>query len=375
MSRITLVSRNFPPLTGGMERLVHQLYNSLRRNHELVLIGPAGCEAYAADGDTVSPSTISPTPVFLLLSLLKGIFLHFSSGRAEVVIGGSGLMAPVVFLIAKLSGAKTILLVHGLDLVADSRLYQKTFVPLFRRFDLVIANSKNTARLAMQSGVSEQSIAIINPGADLPAIAASQDTAKQSLGVAGRTVLLSVGRLIPRKGLAEFVANSFAGLAANPDMLLLVAGVEPANALNRAGESVHENIEAAVATHGLAGQVQLLGKVSDEKIARLYAAADAFVFPLVETHGDVEGFGMVAIEAAAHGTPTVAFDCGGVGDAVEEGKSGYLVPPGDYAQFSNAVLDAVRGKLRESSRTFAADFTWDAYGAKTEACIAEVLIR
>ena len=66
MASITLVSRNFPPLNGGMERLVHQLYGGLVKNHEVSLLGPNGCEDFVAPGSDVKSTAVSPTPLFLL---------------------------------------------------------------------------------------------------------------------------------------------------------------------------------------------------------------------------------------------------------------------------------------------------------------------
>jgi phosphatidylinositol alpha-1,6-mannosyltransferase len=89
--------------------------------------------------------------------------------------------------------------------------------------------------------------------------------------------------------------------------------------------------------------------------------------------GDVEGFGMVAVEAAVHGTPTVAFDCGGVSDAVAEGVNGALVDAGDYASFGEAISRVVRADMRDSAREFAGQFSWDSYCAQVEQGIARVL--
>jgi phosphatidylinositol alpha-1,6-mannosyltransferase len=373
MARITLVTRNFPPMTGGMERLVHELYRSLARNHEVSLLGPAGSEEYVEPTANVRSTAVSPTGVFLLLTLFKGLLQCRSNNRPDIVIGGSGLVGQVVVFLAKFTGAKTILLVHGLDIIADSRLYQWLFVPFLKRVDLVICNSKNTARLAIASGVDEQDIAIVNPGVDTRNLPISHQEAKRSLALDSKTMLLSVGRLIPRKGLAEFIAESFANLA-DPNLVFFIAGTEPSGALNKSGTSVLADIENAISAHGLAGQVQLLGHVSDDEISTLYAAADVFVFPLVETPWDVEGFGMVAIEAASHGTPTVAFDCGGVGDAIIDGKNGILINPGNYTKFSEAILHLLQEGSRDSARDFASHFSWGNYGTQIQSCIEKVLI-
>lgn len=374
MAKICLVSRNFPPLTGGMERLVFELYKTLIRRHEVSLLGPKGCDEHVDASSGIASTRVSPTPVFLLLTLIKGLFLHRSNGPPDIIIGGSGLVGPVVVWLAKISGARSILLLHGLDIIADSRLYQWFFVPFLRRADLVVCNSRNTARLAMTRGVAEQRIEIVNPGADTQQQAPSREQARKSLSLEDKTILLSVGRLIPRKGLPAYLENAFAKLTGeNPDIVLLIAGTEPSSALNKSGGSVLEQIDNAIAEFDLAARVQLLGHVTDDEIANLYSAADAFVFPLVDTPGDVEGFGMVAIEAATHGTPTVAFDCGGVSDAVVDGENGLLVPPGDYAGFNNATLQLLEQSSRDRARQFAAQFSWENYGTQFQSCIDKVM--
>ncbi len=374
MAKITLVSRNFPPLNGGMERLCYELYRGLADNHDVQLLGPGGCKAHVAEAAVVRETGISPTPVFLVLTLLKGIWLRVTTGAPELVIGGSGLVGIVVVPLAKLAGARSMLLLHGLDIIAESRIYQWLFVPFLRMADVAVCNSRNTARLAMASGVSEERITIINPGVELPDSIPPREAARQQLGYASHRVLLSVGRLMPRKGLAEFIDRSMPALVArDPNWLLLVAGTEPANALNRPKTSVLDSIDAAIKQHALQDQVRLLGYATEEDLPRLYAAADVFVFPLLETPGDVEGFGMVAIEAAAHGTPTVAFDCGGVGDAVKDGVNGALVVAGDYNAFARSVEAVAGSDLRASSAGFARTFCWSNYNQQMEACIAQVL--
>ncbi len=109
----------------------------------------------------------------------------------------------------------------------------------------------------------------------------------------------------------------------------------------------------------------MLGTRFGSELDDAYAAADVHVFPVREIPGDPEGFGMVAIEAAAHALPTVAYATGGVVDAVAAGVSGLLVAPGDCKGFADAVLELLRRPLQaEAIRLFAADFTWDRFGER-----------
>ena len=120
--------------------------------------------------------------------------------------------------------------------------------------------------------------------------------------------------------------------------------------------------------------LQWLGSCTDAELAEAYQAADVHVFPVRDMPGDVEGFGMVAIEAAANGLFTVAFDVGGVRDAIVVGASGTLVSAGDYEGFATEVLDTLRqAPIGQSARARAAvgRFSWERFGREMrEALVA-----
>ncbi len=368
MKKLIWVTRNFPPLLGGMERLVYNAYNVTREEFHAYLVGPAGCAKYVEDSNSVRESRIKPVFFFLVMSFVRGLSLLAGIGKPALILGGSGLVAPVVVGLAKLVGSKSVILVHGLDLIVQSRLYHYFFLPFLRRADLIIANSENTLRLALQEGVPESKITVVNPGVDFPELILDKKQARQRLNTDSENILLSVGRLIPRKGLPDFIRKSLPGIIRNhPDTLFFIAGSEPQDALRKNSISVEQEIKSALKETGLHQHVRLLGAVDEITLQYLLCSADVFIFPLVEVKGDVEGFGMVAVEAAAYGVPTVAFDCGGVSDAVQDGRSGRLVTPGDYASFTNRVLEVLTNKDQITAamcREYAQRFNWAAYGKK-----------
>lgn len=369
MTRILLITRNLPPLVGGMERLNWHMADELAKRAEVRAVGPAGSAALAPKQVQLLEAPLKPLVRYLVRArrLARHIAEHW---RPDVVIAGSGLTAPLARSAARRCNAYTAVYVHGLDVAARNAIYRSLWLPAIRHMQRVIANSQATADLCRTAGVSPARIGIVHPGVTLPDPKMNPRRGhdfrlRHALG--DQPILLSVGRLTERKGLREFVAHCLPQIVARaPDTVLLIVGDAPRQALHAKAQTP-ESIRAAAAAAGVAGHIHFLGVITDyDELGALYAAADVHVFPVREIGGDPEGFGMVAVEAAAHGLPTVAFATGGVVDAVTDGKSGRLVAPGDYAAFSDAVLQilAKREHLYASCLTFAQGFAWPIFGQR-----------
>lgn len=369
--RILIVTRNLPPLVGGMERLNWHMAEELHRHAEVRIIGPTGSAALAPSGVEVREVPLQPVWKFLLHSH-SAARREARAWRPDVVLAGSGLTAPIARSAAPLAGAKAAVYVHGLDVALKHPVYRGIWLPAIRRMDYVIANSEPTAQLCRDIGVADEHIGIIPPGVELPAPIESSsansiaETFRGKSGLQGSALLLSVGRLSTRKGMREFVAQSLPQIVATrPDAMLLIVGDAPTQALH-AQTQTPASIQAAADAAGVGQHIRFLGKVSDEELELIYRIANVHVFPVRVIPGDPEGFGMVAVEAAAHGLPTVAFAAGGVVDAVSEGVSGRLIDPGDYAGMADAVCRALAdGDARKTScREFARAFAWPTFGAR-----------
>ena len=371
---ILVVTRNYPPLNGGMERLLKHSVESLSSQFDVTLIGPTGCSEFAPQG--VETIECSPSPFFFLtMGLLKG-WRASRKKSFDTVLGGSGLVAPVTLFLSRVARARSAIFVHGLDLVVENWVYQLLFVPLLRHHDRLIANSQNTRRIAIDKGCQLSRVQVVHPGSTIPPDSLLRDVAsiRATLGFEENKVLLFVGRMVRRKGLAEFLEKAWPRIVeTQPGAVLLVVGDSPDDALKRDSRSAQQLISLIKSYDDDA--VRFMGSVSDETLWQCYAAADVLVFPLIRVKGDVEGFGMVAIEAAACGTPTVAFSVGGVPDAVADGRSGILVAEGDYPAFAGAV-DAVCNSAKPSAAECSAhaqNFSWDVFGANLISVLADDL--
>ena len=365
-SRILIITRNLPPLVGGMERLNWHMAEELAKDADVRLIGPAGSSDMAPSNVPVQEVALKPLARFLLAAQWRALGIAHS-WKPSLIVAGSGLTAPVAWLSARFCGASSATYLHGLDIAIRHPLYRALWLPALRRMDRIIANSQATRQLAIDAGIDISRIEIVHPGADLPET--PPDRATAAAGAENLTgegpVLLSVGRLTQRKGLREFVTEVLPKIvSAWPKAILLIVGDAPQDAL-RAEPQTQQSIQDAANAAGVGAHIRFLGVITDrDRLAALYRSADVHVFPVRHIPGDPEGFGMVAIEAAAEGLPTVAYATNGVVDAVSQGESGLLVPPGDSDAFSRAVLQMLDHPPSPSivSR-FAETFSWDRFGA------------
>lgn len=367
--RILLITRNLPPLVGGMERLNWHMADELSKYAEVKVIGPTGATAVKPENVQVLESPLKPLVLFMLIALCKAFWTALCF-KPNVIIAGSGLTAPLVWFVSKLTRAKSIVYLHGFDITVAHSVYQKIWVPFFKRMDFVIVNSTSTKTLALNAGVPEKKMSIVHPGVTLPETVQSPSTIqsfKKKHGLEQKKILLSVGRLTTRKGLKEFVESSLAYIVQQePNVILVVVGESPKNSLG-AGLQTREEILEVARQNQVENHILFLGVITDnEQLATVYEAADVHVFPVRHIPDDPEGFGMVAIEAAAHSLPTVAFATGGIVDAVENGVSGYLVEKDNYVELTQQVLFVLNNPLdRQMIQMFSHKFAWESFGRKS----------
>lgn len=345
--RILLVTRNLPPLIGGMERLNWHLADALARHAEVRVIGPARSAALAPPQVSVSEVPLTPLWRFLLAAMRQAR-RQARQWRPHWVVAGSGLTAPVALLAARTCAAETAVYLHGLDISVDNRIYRSLWLPAIRRMHRVLVNSSPTRVLALNAGIDASRIEVLHPGTDLPDTLAGTDAVRafrRRHALEPGPVLLSVGRLTRRKGLRAFVRDVLPAVArTHPGVRLLIVGDAPADALH-AQEDSRADLQAEADAVGVGERLVFHGRASEQELGLAYQAADLHVFPVQSRPDDPEGFGMVAIEAAAYGTPTAAYASGGVVDAVADGVSGRLVAPGDAMGLANAINELLDTRM------------------------------
>lgn len=344
---ILFITRKHPPSVGGMEKLSYEMIQAVGE------IVPARVIAWRGPR--------WGWPWFAALAALKGLWACLTQPVSFIHVSDP-VLAPLGFALSRLTGRRWGLTAHGLDVLYPNPLYQATVLPCVRRADVVIAISKATRETCLSKGVAPAHCKIIPVGLSPARDEVEREDALARLHDAlgfrleGRPVLLTVGRLIRRKGVSWFVGEVLSRLAqAHPNLVYLVVGEGPER----------EPIQQAARHAGVEERVCLLGVVSDALLDDLYAAATLFVMPNVPVPGDMEGFGIVAIEAASRGVPVVAADTDGIPDAITDGENGFLLPPLEaeaWASRLGGLLrdDALCQRLGQRARTFTRDrYRWD----------------
>ncbi len=365
--RILLLSWNFPPTIGGIEYVVGHLYEGLlRRKHAVEVITSHAPEAEANPSE-VQRASRPGLAAYLLFALRRGI-TACRRARPDVIVCGSVVPAPVAWLLSRFFRAPFVVLLHGSDLLQPGRLYQRTIRFLLARASRLTANSAQTRDLLETHGFRTGPVDVVHPGVDVQAFARRPEHGATEIlnDIGDRPVLLTVGRLVQRKGHLPFIEEAMPRLVEHfPDLLFLIVGDDATRSLVHA-ERMRDRIAAAIERLGLREHVRLLGTLpNEEDVVALFFRADLFILPCLDTPGDMEGFGIVFLEAALGQTPTVATRVGGIPEAVVDGETGLLTAPGDTDALVEAITRLLRDRdLREKmgaagERRARTEFSWD----------------
>ncbi len=381
--QILYISFNFPPKVGGIESVVFRTCQALSTRFQVTALAQApGCDIDR------SIAVLRPRREGLL-SYLRFLYSRgrqlCRNGRFDAVVSGSALTSLPSALLARRCRARTVQVVHGLDVVYPSPLYQLFVRYALPRMDLVVANSRATREEAVARGVRRDRTAIIHPGCDPSPFLRADPSLVEELRSRWRLnehrVILSPGRIVRRKGIDRFVSECLASvIEAVPRAKLLVAGGDPRGALVHARGAESAVLRAADAA-GLRERVIVTGRLADAEMAAAFHLADVVILPAVRVKGDMEGFGIVCLEAASAGKPVVAARLGGIPDAVAEGETGVLVPPGDSQAMTGSVVRLLHDqrlaeKLGARGRQrVLQEFAWDAVGNRFCDAVAEVLAQ
>ncbi|MEU6082030.1 glycosyltransferase family 4 protein [Streptomyces sp. NPDC047108] len=370
MDKTLIVTNDFPPRPGGIQAFLHNIALRLdpaqvvvyastwKRDHE-------GLEA-TARFDAEQPFTVVRDRTTVLLPTprvtRRAAALLREHGCGSVWFGAAaplGLMAPAL---RKAGARRLVATTHGHEagwaqLPVARQLLRRigestdtiTYLGDYTRSRIARALTREAAGRMVQlpPGVDEKTFHPASGGGEI----------RERLGLAGRPVVVCVSRLVPRKGQDTLIRAMPRVLAAVPDAVLLIVG----------GGPYAKDLEKLAEETGVAGSVRFTGPVPWEELPAHYGAGDVFAMPCRTRRGglDVEGLGIVYLEASATGLPVVAGDSGGAPDAVLDGETGWVVrgnASDETAERVTALLQdaGLRRRMGERGRAWVEErWRWD----------------
>ncbi len=346
-----VATTDWPPDVGGMSEYAVGLVEGLRAGGARVDVRRAPRQG---------------SPMGRALRLLPGLALDRARSRNARLLALQWSPAGVAaWALGRLSGLPYEVVTYGLDVLEPQRSprARQWLGRVLGAADQVWTISRYTRDCLTPLGVDADRIGLLPPGVNASRFERPEPERVAALavrlGVARSRVLLSVGRLVRRKG-HDLVIRALRELP--DDVRYLVVGDGPERA----------RLEAEVIAAGVADRVVFAGALPDADLAASFALATLFAMPTREIAeaGDVEGFGIVYLEANAAGLPVVAARSGGTVDAVLDGRTGLVVPPDDVGALVSALrrlLDdpSLAARLADQGRERARrDFAWRTIAAR-----------
>jgi phosphatidylinositol alpha-1,6-mannosyltransferase len=383
--KMLLVSEIFPPRHGGSGRWFWEIYRRLPRAEVVIA---AGENARQNEFDEATDLHVERLPLTLgqwgLRSVegLRGYWKAFRSLRklirsAQIDAIHAGRNLPEGLLARALKSwcrIPYVCYVHGEEVNTAGTSRELTW--LTRRVlagaEFLIANSKNTAQLLQQEwNQPQEKVRVLHPGVDterfIPAVA--DPVVRGRLGWGDRTVVLTVGRLQLRKGQDQMIRALPAIRKAIPDVLYSIVGDGPEGDLLR----------RLAAQAGVDDCVQFLDEMADEQLVSCYQQCDLFALPNRQVDKDIEGFGMVLLEAQACGKAVLAGTSGGTGETMRVPQTGRLVCCDTAETLAAQVVEmlsdrAELARMGNAARQWVVDhFDWAALTRQAQQLFEEAL--
>jgi len=369
--RTLVVTNDFPPRVGGVQQYVWTLVSRLPPDR-LAVIAPAWPGWRERDATQPFPVYRWPSTVLVpTRDLERRVRSLVARHRAEVVLFGHGFPLPLLAPRLASSGIHSAALTHGAEVwIARTPALGGAQRWALRAVREVTAVSAYTAERVRRAVGHAPPVTVLYPGVDTKRFSPDVDggAARARYGLEGRPVIVCVSRLVPRKG-QDVLIRALADVRRRvPDAALLIAGDGP-------DRPALEQLAAAAPR----GSVVFAGEVPPDDLPGVYAAGDVFAMPCRSRFGrlEVEGLGIVFLEAAACGKPVVAGRSGGAPEAVVDGRTGLVVEGSEPKAVAIALARLLAGPAEAATMGAAgrariqAEFTWEA----SAATLVEVLRR
>ena len=342
-SKSLLITADYPPIVSGISTVFYNIWKHLSQDRLLILAPRTkGCfefdsenrirvlRRYFSLGDSILRRILRTIALYIhTKQIVKRENINLLVCGQPMIIGFIGLVFKKQFRIPYH------VWVYGGEMLKfkSNRILLGILRAILNNADKIISNSGFTTQVFRDLNIDVAKIVIVSPAVDIeqfrPGIDASDLVREYSLE--SKKVIMTVGRLVPRKGNDTIIKSLKKVIERIPDVVYLIVGEGP----NK------QKLEVLVEELGLKENVIFAGYVSNEDLPRYYNLCDLYVLPNRETDDfdTIEGFGITFVEASACGKPVIGGRSGGTSDSILDGVTGVLVEPQDEEMLVNKIVE------------------------------------
>ncbi len=343
MPRTILITNDYPPVVSGISTVYHQVWKRLdSETHWILTPAVKG----GADFDRGESSKVIRHPKFsgtgrlaktlnALTQMIWVKWLVMFRGVRMIHAGQIWISGTIGWLMKVFFGVPYILWVYGgetLPVYMKGRFTTFWARTLLKGARQIVANSEFCRQEFLDYGFPQAKVPIVLPGVD-PSVftpGAAPESLIAKWNPEGKNILLTVARVSERKGHDLVIKSLSELLKKHPQTFYLIVGKGPDR----------ERLQSLSEVLGVSDAVGFAGFVPDEELPDYYRLCDIYVMPnreIFDTTDSIEGFGISFVEASACGKPVIGGKSGGAVEAVEDGKSGFLIDPDSVAEFTAAA--------------------------------------
>jgi len=352
--KILLITMEWPPFKGGVGNYYFNLTNELvKQGIEMQVMIPRA----KLENESQKPNlTVFACPFFYRFFWPKWLKLYFEIKKTVkqfkpdlIWVGQILPVGEAVYLIKQNLKIPYFISTHGLDILTPQKNLRKDKIlkKILNQAEFITANSEFTKKELLDLEIPEEKIEIVYP---CPNIQNNQAIKKSD----HQKTLLTVGRLVKRKGQEKVIEAMPKLLEKFPGLTYLVIGEGPEK----------NNLEHKIKNLNLTNKVKILDNIINSELNEYYNEADIFVMPVENLEGDAEGFGIVYLEAGLFGLPVIGGSSGGAKEAILDNQTGLLVEPNNQQDLIKKIIllledPALAEKLGESAKNrVLKEFIW-----------------
>lgn len=357
-NKFAMVTLEYPPDKGGVARMYGQIAQLMSDMLDVYVDRPD----HVSRNDTVTyVELIDEHAKWKWYPAVK-FFIQLARQKKykRIIIGQVLPLGTAGYIASLLCGLSYDVILHGMDMSMPLKSFKKRWLikKILKKANKIICANKYVSIYVLELGISSDKVSLVYP---VPGVAGKTDNQlvghlTEAYKLASKPIILSVGRLVERKGFQYVILSMEEVWKFHPDANLIIIGEG----------DYKEALEKFISTSSRPKNIHLLSKQTDDELSAWYQKASIFVFtPITLANGDHEGFGIVNLEAQVYGKPVVASRSGGVPEAVIDNETGILVEEKNIKETSEAIMRLIdnpdyakklgeNGKLRVEQK-----FTFD----------------